>query len=878
MNNEKELILIDGEDKTEQIISCKYEDDRYNVIYKDDNEIYKYYFTAIEWIQNPVELNISETVLPSDILVSDVTKILKFGKYKKIFLNTEYSKVYNKNNISIDINSLNNKRTSNCFEYLKQLSNIIGVVDEENVTLLSKQYNITNGKDLKSILSLYLNPKRFKKMNLDEKIQPIFPFGFNLSQKAAIKKALTEKISIIEGPPGTGKTKTILNIIANAVIDGKTIAIVSNDNSTTSKVSELLEKQGLSFITASLGSNSKESFLGAQTGIYPDIDEWNMSLDDIGKVKKRIVSLNNKLDESLEIENRLANIKREIYDLSLEKTRFDNYYNEKYKEVTPYKSKRKFDSDSLMNMIVEYENMSEHATFINKISLFNRYKIHDLKFFNNSNDSILALLKKQYYQLKLEELELKKLYLDSKHGNVKFNTRMDEYIDSSMKLFKLYLCNRYNKTEREIFAEKDLVNSSEKFVVEYPVVLSTTHSLKNCLNENYLYDYVIIDESSQVDLVTGALALSCAKHVVIVGDLKQLPLVVTEDMKKSTDEIYNKYILKDEYKYSENSILSSVSKLFNDIPKTLLKEHYRCHPLIIGFCNEKFYNNELIVLSQNNETKQPLMIYRIAKGDTYQKQIDIIINDKNICTAEESIGIIYSDKDQVEQLNKLITGENIKVDTIYNFQGREKDIIIISNEFLNNPNLINVAVSRAKNKLILVVTENTKNTNIDDLIKYIEYNNFTLIESKVYPVFDILYTNYSNKLAEFNKKSNIDSENILNSLIDETLNKLEFSLLGKIMHQPLKELIKDTSKLTPEENKFAMKISTHTDFMIFNKLNKNPILVVEVEHNDKNKKQLISDNMKDTILNKCDLPVLRFKTNGSEEQEKLYNKLIEVLR
>jgi KaiC/GvpD/RAD55 family RecA-like ATPase len=48
-----------------------------------------------------------------------------------------------------------------------------------------------------------------------------------LSQKSATEKALTEQISVIEGPPGTGKTQTILIIIANAVINGKKVAVVS---------------------------------------------------------------------------------------------------------------------------------------------------------------------------------------------------------------------------------------------------------------------------------------------------------------------------------------------------------------------------------------------------------------------------------------------------------------------------------------------------------------------------------------------------------------------------------------------------------------------------------------------------------------------------
>ena len=44
-----------------------------------------------------------------------------------------------------------------------------------------------------------------------------------------------------------------------------------------------------------------------------------------------------------------------------------------------------------------------------------------------------------------------------------------------------------------------------------------------------MFDYVIMDEASQVDIKTGALALSCAMNAVIVGDDKQLPNVVSHE-------------------------------------------------------------------------------------------------------------------------------------------------------------------------------------------------------------------------------------------------------------------------------------------------------------------------------------------------------------
>ena len=76
---------------------------------------------------------------------------------------------------------------------------------------------------------------------------------------------------------------------------------------------------------------------------------------------------------------------------------------------------------------------------------------------------------------------------------------------------------------------------------------------------------------------------------------------------------------------------------------------------------------------------------------------------------------------------------------MHKFQGKEKENIIIStvddeiSDFADDPYLINVAVSRAKKKLMLVVTgnEQSKERNITDLIDYIQYNNFEVKGKKI---------------------------------------------------------------------------------------------------------------------------------------------------
>lgn len=95
---------------------------------------------------------------------------------------------------------------------------------------------------------------------------------------------------------------------------------------------------------------------------------------------------------------------------------------------------------------------------------------------------------------------------------------------------------------------------------------------------------MIIDEASQVDIVAGLLTFACAKNVVVVGDLKQLPNVVPEGFKNQTNEIFPKYNISDGYRCAGESLLSSMLKMYPEAAKILLKEHYRCNPRRKSIC------------------------------------------------------------------------------------------------------------------------------------------------------------------------------------------------------------------------------------------------------------------------------------------------------
>ena len=768
---------------------------------------------------------------------------------------------------------------------------------ENGSNILSMQYDKIQQVSEDTVLSSYLAPqKEIKAPRMPEAI--IYPFGLNQSQKLAVERALSSKISIIQGPPGTGKTQTILNIIANVVRSEKTVAVVSNNNSATHNVAEKLEKKKVAFLTAFLGNlTNKQKFLDAQTGAYPDMNDWEMQPEERQQLEQETTALSEELNEMLNAKNRIAEIEQEFLQLTPEQHYFEEYY-ATYRDV-PSESLNKLSSQKILALWMEFEQHAEHETrlgLLQKLSIMFRFNRGALKLFLRSPELVIPYLQNQFYFVKKQELENEKDTLNRKLEHYSFDEKMDELVQKSLRLFRAELATRYPwKNERKRFEKSDFRRESAAFTNEYPVVLSTTYSIKGTLGIDHIYDYLIVDEASQVDLATGVLAFSCARNIVIVGDLKQLPNVLTENDIRTSDAIWQKYSLDERYRFSTHSLLSSALGIWRDAPVTLLREHYRCHPKIINFCNQKFYHGQLIVMTQDHNEPDVLAMYRTTagnhtRGHLNQRQIDVIQQEVLPRLRQEnyqSVGIITPYRDQVAAIRKQL-GDTYEVDTVHKFQGREQDAIILTSvdnvitDFVDDPHMLNVAVSRAVHSLAVVTSQDPRNdrTNYGDLTRYIEYNNFEVIQSQVYSVFDMLYQGYAEQrrayLQKHKRVSEYDSENLMYSVIQEVLSEEAFLTIGCAVHVSLATLVKDYEPLTEEERKYARNPLTHVDFLLFNQMDKQPVLAIEVDgtgFHEAGSKQAERDIKKNSILEKCAVPLLRLRTDGSGEKERIRDKL-----
>ncbi len=904
MNARHRMIIIKGEIKTSEVISCRYNDSaqKWNVKFCN-GKIYSYGHANVEMLSDPVVLN------PNMYQISregrelfDIASISVFNgvsdTYWHICFGNGSERDYQQSELNITESVLNNKQSKSVFEYLKQIAGLSDIKNEETgERLLAKRFEEISFVSPDVALAKYLEPSELEKDGVNQEYIPIFPFGCNNSQYKAVKAAMENQISVIQGPPGTGKTQTILNIIANILMDGKTVQIVSNNNSATENVYEKLasSKYNLGFIAATLGSQkNKQEFVRNQTTNYPDFSSWK-SKEEPDVLKKRIEAQSVQLKKGFDSQEKLACLKQELSQVVTELKYFNQYIEDSDIDIEGIKIKKKIPSKSSMMLWQECQLLAESNKRIGllfRVKTFLKYGIADWNFYKQDMRKIISAFQAMYYRERQAELSAEIAELETTLSRMNRDL-LENLCNQSMLALRDRIARRYSASEeRKIFSADDLWKKSREFLVEYPVILSTTFSSRTSLNSDVVYDYLIMDEASQVDIATGALALSCARNVVIVGDTKQLPNVVTVDTSAGAEAIFDCFDVNEGYRYTK-SFLQSVLDILPDVPQTLLREHYRCHPKIIDFCNQKFYRGELIIMTEDKGESDVLAVMKTpagnhARGHYNQRQIDII--KKEIMSASnlnpDETGIITPYKNQVEALDRELTG--IDIATVHKFQGKEKENIIIStvddviSDFADDPYLMNVAVSRAKKRLILLVTgnEQMKERNITDLIDYIQYHNFEVAESKVHSIFDYLYKQYTEErksyLEKHKKVSQFDSENLMYSLLEEIIADNQYAKLDIVCHFPLNMLIKDTGLLNEQERQYIMNPATHVDFLIYNRISKRPALVIEVdgyEYHKEGTQQASRDLLKNHVLELYGIPFLRFKTNGSGEKEQIIEML-----
>lgn len=909
------ILLLNGEAKTLQVDSIECEGaNGYRVRFKNNGKSYYYGCDKVAWLYNPEWFDPTHCkVVVDGALQNSVKEIWKFvcgtKCYWRIVYGNGYMREGDDDKMIVSTSCLGEEKSRDTFAYLKNVAIINPLGKEKNGNgILADLYEQVEYVDSETVAACYLNPNKYNPRSMKH-ADLIYPFGCNASQKKAVTTAFEHQISVVQGPPGTGKTQTILNIIANIVCQGKTVMVVSNNNSAITNVQEKLDKYGLSFVVAPLGSKeNKEVFIANQPLVPAECSLWGLSISESLKKKQKLHATLALLDKVFALQNERAELLQEQQAVALEWKHFcmDNGVDERLELTNRINSKR------VISLWLEYQAQAYGEKPISanwfvkwleklkwwKMKWFSKHRLYLKSEFDRNNlTPLVKEFQTLYYLNRLEEIRQR---INSINKDLAQHDAMEltkTLTTLSLSLFKAFLYSYYSKHKRVDFAGlKDMRRRGNELIQQYPVVLSTTFSARSCVFTGKPYDYIIMDEASQVSIETGALALTCARNAVIVGDTMQLPNVVTDEDRLKLDAIMRQYNITDGYDCAKNSFLQSVLGVIKNVPETLLREHYRCHPRIINFCNQKFYGGNLLIMTEDKGEKDVLTAMRTVKGNHAinhynQREIDVVMEEVlPVLKDYDNVGIITPYNNQVDafnnQLRKGIAG------TIHKYQGRENDAIIMSvvdnqiTPFADDANMLNVAVSRAKKKFCLVLTGNDqeKHGYIMDLLDYIAYNNCTVTDSKLASIFDYMYEQYSEQRMLFLKMqpqiSEYASENLTYVMLKEILSSdIRFKSLKVLCHVPLRQVVRDTSLMSERELKYAANYSTHLDFLIINNVSKKPVLAIETDGYSYHKEatdQHQRDAMKNRILSSYGLPLLRFSTKGSREREKVIGELVEL--
>lgn len=711
----------------------------------------------------------------------------------------------------------------------------------------------------------------------------IFPFGINANQLIAVTNAFSSQVSVIEGPPGTGKTQTILNIVANILLKNQKVAIVSNNNEAVINVYEKLKKVNLDYLVAELGSVvNKNNFFSNAREIpnKPKGPEIEM---------KTIQENFSKLKKYLQLRNKLAQFSAEIKEFKTERHYLEEWRKEhpsvKMIDVQKYRLSPKKMTDLMVYM--KYLT-NRHVSLMDRFRLILNFRVFKTPFLDDPSEQMNFIFSLQfaYYNQQIKNRKKKIKELEKTLNNANFDDTLDALKEDSLMYLKQHLAKNI-KDEKLSFTANNYRNKKNfnAFLNRFPIVGSSTHSIINSVCEGFSFDYIIIDEASQQDIVPGILSLGCAKNIIIVGDRKQLPHIPEKSNLKCPSEYYD---------CTKYSLLDSVTKVFeNEIPMSLLKEHYRCHPKIIQFCNQQFYDNQLIPMSEDNG-EQAIEIITTSKGNHTRnysnlRELESIIEVR--CSEEKNVGVIAPYRNQVALAEKTLSPDFIKK-TVHKSQGREYQEVIFSTvldkkgsyrgsrQFVDQSPLVNVAVSRAIKRFTLVTGDSVfdDESNIAALIRYIKYyaESDLIHESPVISAFDLLYDDYDKSLEKLSarlSKSNAEykSERIVDILLKDLLAQEEYQSLEHHKQIYLTQLVSiENNSFTQRELEFINQKSS-CDFVLYYKVGKTPLCVIEVDGGSHEKEvQKERDDQKNSILEKSGIPLLRLKTIEGNIELKLH--------
>ena len=576
------------------------------------------------------------------------------------------------------------------------------------------------------------------------------PLVCNQSQEETLECLRRNPLTVVTGPPGTGKTQLVVNAVANAWLDGDKVLVTSTNNGAVDVAVERAEKDVIGGLLVRTGNRDvREQVPDRITAASAQAAAHRGNQAATRAQLKRVTTERTELMEKLA---RLDELDVKLLQLVEEQEKLGRALKEAARVL--------WTNASPPELSISSHEIEQRARGLLRTWLFPRFRVRRFRrrlgcLETASLDQLViwAQIDQRIAKLtsQLEIGRVERQQLKSAVGDPTTTVREadQQWADASLYAIRVEAATRISSGANRLAVFGTIpangdrfrraIGNSFRYLRGWACTALTAHS--NFPLESGLFDLVIVDEASQCSLAAVLPLAYRAKRLAIVGDPYQLnPIVSLSDgllQEIATQTGFDNDDLRDRgIHHKDGSAYSAFEFAAKPQTPILLNEHYRCHPHIARWFNKTFYKGELTVLTDVSDTSQrDRAIYwcdvdgaavRPATG-SWLNRTEAEETVKQLRGAIESgyktVGVVTPFTAQarlIDQIAKTQFGQDFLDDidfvsgTAHRLQGDERDAVILSSVLSpgmsksgarwieKERNLLNVAVSRARRALIVL--------------------------------------------------------------------------------------------------------------------------------------------------------------------------------